>query len=652
MNSIKKRAIIIFIITEMIFILSSFVLVKRGVLLLGDEPHYLAIAHSIAKDGDINVFNQYARDEYKYFIDYKLSSHAKEGKGFKKWYSIHLPGLSFTLAPFLFFQLPFPLLYFLLRSFMGLFGAGLSVLIYLFLTRLVDSKKLPVFITAVFTFTAPIFFMSIHIFAEIQASFLIVLSLYLIICVNHKSPSKVRLVLSGLFMGLSIFWGLKYLLFVALYGLGYAIYSVKKDSIKNVFYVAVFPVLFVIIFIFFLYYAYGTISPTAVYTGVITVHQKAELIQNTKMIPLSLKLETLFDYFFDQRDGLILYNPFYLFFFPGMILAFKNFKKYFTYILISIPVFVYILYHGYSTIRAGYCPQARYLTPVVWLFIVFALIYYLEAKNKLFKKVFILIPVYSLFLTVYQLFNPFTLYQQTTHDCHIRAGLLFQNQSNLYFNISNYLPSFAKVNGNFKYIPNVVFFVFLILFIIFSIRKSKNNNLQTLNILYIFVFSVFFIIVSLFPKFPLNNYVKVKNMNKKNTVPFMLYVNEQSNRSHSHIYDSWRGEIRGNGIRKLYVSIPNIYYNKYLKNKKNTILTSVVIEQEHKNFKLNMYNFNNKVFSSAIKSYTKAEIKLDDTKYKILKNRVIIVFTMFISNNQNKKPVKFTLDLNLCRQKL
>ena len=105
-----------------------------------------------------------------------------------------------------------------------------------------------------------------------------------------------------------------------------------------------------------------------------------------KKIPLQARWETLLDYFFDQRDGLLLYNPFYFFAFPGLLLALKNFRRYRLHLLAALPAVLFILNHAFSTIRAGYCPQGRYLAPAAWALLLFALVYYRESRNRFFRR--------------------------------------------------------------------------------------------------------------------------------------------------------------------------------------------------------------------------------------------------------------------------
>jgi hypothetical protein len=526
--SLKKRLTGIFVFSEILFIIASFIMVQKGVLLGGDEPHYLVISHSIARDFDLNVFNQYARDEYRDFIDMHLQHHARVGKGFKVWYSYgHLPGLSLTLAPFFIFKIPPPLLYFLVRAFLGIFGAWLAVLVYLFSLKLWKNSSLAIFITVVFTFTAPVFFYSIHIFAELQAALLVLSSLYLLLSAVTSVPSAAknkRILWAGFLLGIPVFWGLKYAIFIYLFSAGFFIYFVMKKQPKKAILSVLFPVFFQILFFGYLYYAYGNFNPMSIYNGVMTEEQIKEYRGNMQEISLQKRVETLLGIFFDQRDGLLLYNPFYFLVFPGLILALKKYRKYWPHLLISGAGFVFILFLGYSTVRPGYCPQARYLTPVAWLLMLFTIIYYRESRNKFFKKILLYLPVYSIFVVIYQVFYPFTLYQSVTHIDLNRPGLMFQQWSNIYFSIPDVLPSFVKVPGNFKYLPNIIFLVLVVILIFLALQNNHKKFLrrgpggavfsksappgrrrQKKRMLLGILFGIVFIVLVLFPRVPMYN---------------------------------------------------------------------------------------------------------------------------------------------------
>jgi hypothetical protein len=509
--SLKKRLIAIFIFSEILFIIASVIIVRKGVQWGGDEPHYLVISHSIARDFDLNVFDQYARDRYREFVDVRLHHHARVGKGFKVWYSYgHLPGLSLTLAPFMIFKIPLPLLYYLVRAYLGLFGALLAVVVYLFSLKLWRGRSLAIFITGVLTVTAPVFFYSLHLFAELQAALLILSALYLLI---YSS----RPLLAGLLLGLTVWWGLKYALFIYLFCAGFFIYFIIKKQPKRALLFVLFPFVIQLLFFGYLYYAYGNFDPMSIYNGVMTEAQAAEYYGNVQNIPPQQRVETLLGILFDQRDGLLLYNPFYLLALPGLILALKKFKTYWRHILVSSVGFGFILFIGYSTVRAGYCPQARYLTPVIWVLMLFAVVYYRETQNLTIKKWFLYLPVYSLLVVIYQVFHPFTLYQSATHLNLNRPGLMFQEWSNSYFSLPDILPSFVKVPGNFKYLPNLIFFALLIAFTLLALKKMKNFRPRfTAWIIFVLVF----IAAALFPRVPTYNRILV---NKPGTLPTKIH---------------------------------------------------------------------------------------------------------------------------------
>jgi len=498
-RTLTKRLLAIFIGAELLFILAAGLLTQRGVALVGDEPHYLAISQSLARDHDLNVFNQYFRGGFKEFLPVeKLAAHGTWGKGFKTIYSYHLPGVSLTLAPFFFFKLSPPLLYFLLRSFLGLFGALLAGLVYLFCLRLWRSRSLAFFAVLVFSLTAPVFFYSFHIFPEVQAMLLVLSALYLLLF--RAGGNDNRSLWAGLLLGCTIFWGVKYALFIYPIGLGFFAYWLWKKKFRPALLLLVFPLLFQALFFCYLYHAYGNFSPNSVYYGMLSPAQAGAFYDTIlKKITLNMRWETLLDYFFDQRDGLLLYNPFYFFAFPGLLLALKNFKRYRLHLLAALPAMLFVLNHAFSTIRAGYCPQGRYLTPVAWVLLLFAVIYYRESRNRFFKKAFLCLPLYSLFVAAYQVLHPFTLYQPTTHDTLLRPGLMFQNWSNSRIDLPSLLPSYIKT-ANRGYLPNVVLLGIFLLLVVLALVPWRSPGRRSGGLAPSLVFLGIFSLASLFPR--------------------------------------------------------------------------------------------------------------------------------------------------------
>ena len=622
----RKKLMVIFIFSEIILVMASLVIVERGVTLVGDEAHYLVISQSIARDMDINVFNQYARDKYQDFIPRHLRSHAKVGKGFKKWYSFHLPGLALTLSPFFILKLPIPLLYVLIRIYLGLFGSLLAVLVFLFAEKLWKREDLSLGITVVFCLTSPVIFLSIHVFAEVQALLMILGSLYVLL---FGKQSRISIILAGLLLGLTVFWGMKYVIFIYILTLGFAVHFIRKKEFKKILWFGLFPVLFQLLFFAFLYLAYGNFSPMSIYTGVMSENQARDYYANVRQISFKNRIETLMDYFFDQRDGLLLYNPFYFFFFPGLIIALRKFRKYGAYLLLSSASFVYLLYHGYSTVRPGVCPQARYLVPVMWTLLVFAIIYYLETQNQFFKKVFWLVPLYSFFVVVFQVLNPYTLYQTTTHDYIYRSGLMFQKWSSLYVNVSTMLPSFIKSapslqppffkpSSNADYLPNLIGLSIFILLLIFALIRWKRSGVRWLAPV---AFAGLFSIFVLFPRIPVYNPVLV---NKSGTIPYLV---------HGAAFKP------GRTVQKLFKIREDGVFRCLISTRRKAGFIRVLMENSgDRDVKVGIFNFNTRIHKSGMFNPGPGEIVVDNPRFRRFRNRFFYQFTFVVEGEDNGQP--------------
>jgi hypothetical protein len=133
------------------------------------------ITHSLLKDGDFDLANNYAQKDYTRYLPAGATIRAHVAPGTKPGalYSFHSPGLSFLLLPFyaLGIWLGKSALLFLPRFGMSLFGALLGVQMYLFARQEWKRDRLALGLWILFSFTSPIFFYSIHIYSEIVAAF-------------------------------------------------------------------------------------------------------------------------------------------------------------------------------------------------------------------------------------------------------------------------------------------------------------------------------------------------------------------------------------------------------------------------------------------------------------------------------------------------
>lgn len=209
-------------------------------------------------------------------------------------------------------------------------------------------------------------------------------------------------------------------------------------------------------------------------------------------IPFRYRWETLAGYFFDQKDGLFLYAPFYFFAFLGCVEIIRRNVRYF--LLLFFLTAPYVLNSAMLTQRTGYAPQARPLVAVSWGLII--LVGYFLRFNA--KKIFAILFNVSVFISLCFVFlllkNPPALYQLTTAGTTERFGRLFLLLSNLRFSLYDYLPSYIKTE-NAGWTPNLVWaagvFLFIGLYIFsknheFRMKPSHHLGIASSGILLIF----------------------------------------------------------------------------------------------------------------------------------------------------------------------
>jgi len=479
--SLRKKLVLLFFAAFFVYNLCTFALVSQGVTFSGDEPYYLLTSDSLLYDRDINVANNYADKDYFHFLsrekfpNLNLGIFAQTGKkGPGTAYPVNLPGISVMMLPWygLSQLLQGKWLTFVLKGSLSVWAAFLGLQIFLLIRERFQRDKLAFGLWLVYSFSAPVLFYAIHLYPEIPIA---LFSVYIFRKVTSaQRPSSFELVFMGFLLGTFFWFGLKYNLIFWPLLLVSAYYLLKQHRVRTkIGLFLFFPVIGVVVFYAAVYAMYGTISPFAVYEGLLTPEQSQALKQAWLALPLIQRIETFFDYFLDQRDGLLLYSPLYLFMFLGLIHALKKSKK--ELLALMIIVLPFILNYAFFTHRQGHCPQGRVLAPLSWagaLLIGYFLAY---NRNKIFSLLFGLAAVYGIVAAGILLFHPPFLYQPTTHEFTERAGQFFVYLSNIRLFLPSFLPSFIKVR-NIDYGPNYIWIAAAALFIVFYVVLKKRGD--------------------------------------------------------------------------------------------------------------------------------------------------------------------------------
>lgn len=506
--SLKKKLLWLFILSLVVYNLGSAVLLWGGITFSGDEPHFLLISQSLVRDGDVDLSNNYAAKTYREYMPptTRLDPHIAPRTGGK--YSFHSPGLPVLLLPFYALGSLFggKLLLFVVRLGMSCFGALMGLEIFRFALHEWQREKLALGLWAVFSFTTPVFFYSLHLYPELLIS---LFTLYIVRRVRFsESISKLSLCFMGLLLG-SFTWmhSVKYI-FIAIPLFLYVLWELwRRFRLRGeLAYFLVMPVVLTAMNMLYSGVFYGSLSFFSVSTKGATDAAETAAYLRTLLyeFPLRSRWETLAGYFFDQRDGLFFYAPIYAFSFLGMIEMLRRKRRDLGLLLfLTAP---YVLFYAFTTQRSAYAPQARALTAVIWVMAVF-LGHFLAVRGKrIFSRMYGAACGLSLILVYLLLRNPWALYQTTTAEQSERAGRLFASLSNLYLFLPDYLPSYLK-RYDTHWLPNYIWLAVFALFLgFYAIRRKKRKDevgesgLRRYLVYTLLGLSVYFVWIVLFPR--------------------------------------------------------------------------------------------------------------------------------------------------------
>ncbi|MDH4198100.1 MAG: hypothetical protein OEW05_11865, partial [Candidatus Aminicenantes bacterium] len=511
----RTKAVGLFAGALVVLNFGAWTLLREGITFSGDEPHYLLMAHSLLHGGDLDLADNYENRDYRAYIQVpvKLDPHVVEGAKPGSRYSFHSPGTAFYLLPF--YALGSLLgrtgLILLVRFGMSLVGALLVLHLYLFVLKETRDESAALWLYALALLTTPLYFYSIHVYPEIIVALLSFVAFRMLR--DGDGLTRGKAVFAGLVLA-SFFWfhALKYI-FIAVpllvFGLR-AFVRKRRRADETGLFLAAFATLTALYFIF-QHALYGSASLSTVsWRGSLGAGETVDYLKWLATgIPLKFRWETLAGYFFDQKDGLFLYAPVWLFAFLGAAAMVRKRAKDLGWVLfIAAP---YVLVSALLTQRAGYAPQARPLVAVFWV-MPFLLVHFLKRPpRKVYAALFIGAAVASMLMTWLLLKHPLALYQETTQGSTERGGALFYLLSNLHIQVTRYLPSYTK-SAEGTWWPNIAWFVLAALFIAgyFAARERKKDTRTATPLVFaLAAVALIFVWLGMFPRPVLMNPTRV-----------------------------------------------------------------------------------------------------------------------------------------------
>ena len=477
--SLRKKLVWMFIAAFLIYNACTLALVVQGITFSGDEPNYLLLSHSLLKDKDIDLANNFANKDYFHFYSKEknprltLGVNGRYGKD-GKLYSVSLPGISVLMLPWYGLSQLFhgTLRTFLLKGSLSLWAALLGLQVYLLARDLLRRETLSFVLWLFASFSTPILFYAIHLYPEIPIA---CFSVYIFrkIFASAPPPPLVAFFL-GFLLATFPWFGVKYYaIFWPLLAVSF-FYLVKQSKSRATgVLLCFFPALSVVLFHAFLYKSYGSFSPLAVYAGVMTPEQSRATAGALLGMPLQARIDALLNYFLDQRDGLLYYSPLYFFMFLGLVEMIPRARRQLiAALIIGLP---FLLTWVLVTNRAGRCPQGRVLAPLIWIGGLLIAYFLAFNRNRLFRLLFWWSAFLGLAVSGILLSHPSFLYQPTTHEFTERAGDLFVYLSNLHFFLPPFFPSFLQMR-NTGYLPNYFWVAGIAAFIAFYIALRNKRS--------------------------------------------------------------------------------------------------------------------------------------------------------------------------------
>jgi hypothetical protein len=411
--------------------------VSRRWWLIGDEPHYLMVTHSLLTDGDLELSNNYQEKDFTlFYVGDRIDPHVAIGRDGGA-YPAHTIGLSVLLLPayafgYLVFGSHAGVLYFL-----NVIGALLAANVYLLCYEVTGRRFSSLLGWVTTAFTVPVMHYAYQVYPEIIGALLLVWSLRHIRQGERTKPHIWLMV--GVCIGFLPWLVSRFIVLSALLG-AMAFYCIATEATArryrrlSIIALCLPVVFFAILLIAFNFHFYGGIVPVVGYAG------SGETFIDLIRLPSLGEFATgLVAWLFDQDAGLFIYAPVYFISLPGLFLLLKDRRR------DGIPLFLPVLGMYLALAWQGFWPAwnipVRYLVavlPVLGIFVVHAI---QRINSVVFTTIFLMLLLLSMATGGLLMIDP-ELPQ--AYYLHGKAGLLVKYGNLLSTDIERYVPSFRE----------------------------------------------------------------------------------------------------------------------------------------------------------------------------------------------------------------
>ena len=294
--SVTTITIVLFVASMAVAGLAARKLTGTSLFPSGDEPHYLVMAQSLWRDGDLKIENNHERGDYREYFTSDLEPHYLTRGADGEIYSIHPVGLSIILAPVYALAGYQGSVWFLIAL-----GALALAVAWRWTVATINAPGAATFAWAAIALSAPFTFNTFTVYPEIAAAVAVIFALTTAVTPN---AGLVRWIAAGIAIGLLPWLSTKYapmsvaVLLVACFRFRRNEPATFLRSTKLWTVVAIYALSLIAWFAFF-YAIWGTPLPMAPY---------GSLVQTT---PLNLRFGAP-GLLFDQEYGLLAYAPVYI----------------------------------------------------------------------------------------------------------------------------------------------------------------------------------------------------------------------------------------------------------------------------------------------------------------------------------------------------